>query len=189
MTEREKALELLNVQLKELDNITTRDNGRIWEHFTVEVIKKYLGEKSTFLQSFNSSYNFFQDKYSLSSDRSRAKEVIRKCIQYIELNGVQELPKNIELKQLEPPKSNFINRISDTALWTIIGVGIPSLISVGIFFGNMYSDKQNFELRQENRMIKDSLSVLKSYIMSVQERTRNTTDTIHKKLKTDGQPR
>ncbi|AUD02917.1 hypothetical protein [Spirosoma pollinicola] len=189
MTEREKVLELLNVQLKELDNITTRDNGRIWEHFTVEVIKKYLGEKSTFLQPFNSSYNFFQDKYSLSTDISRAKEVIRKCIQYIELNGVQELPKTIEFVQPEPPQSNFINRISDTALWTIIGVGIPGLISIGIFFGNMYSDKQNFELRQENRMMKDSLSSFKSSVMSAQERTRDTTNTVRKKLKNKGQPK
>ena len=44
---------------------------------------------------------------------------------------------------------------------------------VGFFFGNLYSDKQNIELKTENEKLKDSISIFKQQMNAISNKISN----------------
>ncbi|WP_020600620.1 hypothetical protein [Spirosoma panaciterrae] len=164
MDDKSKALSAFKAQVEELESISNRQEGRVWADFTVGIIKKYIGKDSRFLTHIESSYSIFYDKWSFDSDKRLAKELIRKCIQYIELNGIHELPKlpvstSIELPNppastsIELTQSNFIGRMSEgwAIFWT--GLLITGVGSIGYFMGDYFAknriDQEKVDLRNE----------------------------------------
>ena len=150
-----KAIEILQKQKLKLDNPNFLKDEN-WVFQTASYIKDFFGENSTeyfFISKFQFSayYSNLDSKQDaigrLNAQTPKAKKYLENCIETISNKGLYK-----------QPKTNFLNRISDTALWTIISISFTGLIYVGFFFGNLYSDKQNIEIKKENENLKDSIS-------------------------------
>lgn len=158
-----KAVDILKAQKAKLDNFDNKKQN--WVFQTASYIKDFFGDNSTEF-SFISQFHFHvtSTNYDSPEDVRRwlaekpieAKTFLDNCIETLQHKGL-----------VRQPKQNFINQLSDTALWTIIGIAVPGLITIGVFFGNMSSDKQNIELRQEYKLLKDSLTLLRPNINNV----------------------
>jgi len=166
-----KAIEILKGQKDKLQSFENQNQN--WVFQTASYIKDFFGENSTEF-SFISQFRFevVSSNWDSSEDIRRwlaekpveAKHFLDNCIETLQQKGLFKLP-----------GQNFLSRLTETALWTIISIAVPGLISIGLFFGNMYSDKQNIELRQENKSLKDSLSILKISTIKIRN---NRTDSI-----------
>jgi len=153
-----KAIEILKKQRDKLDSPKSNNNQN-WIFQTASYVKDFFGEDSTEF-SFISQFHFHvvSTNYDRPDDIRRwlaekpieARRFLDNCIETLEHKGL-----------FKQPKQNFLNRLSDTALWTLIPLIGTGLLSIGFFFGNLYSDKQNIELRQDNKLLKDSLSILR----------------------------
>lgn len=154
-----KAITILEKQKSKIED-TNHYNDDNWVFQTAAYIKDFFGEKSPQF-SFIKQFHFYVMSASWESEKGinqrlsekpdDAKKFLDNCIETLQLKGIYK----------EPGK-NFLYRISDTALWAIIGLAIPGFISIGVFFGNMHADTQNIELRQKNELLKDSLTQIKS---------------------------
>ena len=177
MNTNKRALKSFRLQLQELDNLTSSQVSA-WRAHTNDLIKKYMAPDSDFIDQFAGSYSLLGESGRYQSDIPQSKDIVKSCIRFIEQNGVYR-----------SGASNFLSRIGDTALWTILGVGVPGLIGVGVFFGNMSSDKQNIELRQENKVLKDSLFVLRTLAVSANAKPNGNTKIVHKKAEPNKRPK
>jgi hypothetical protein len=145
-----------------------------WLNETSSYIKLFFGENSdqykrikqfTFrVQPEKHYYKFFDKEipnpnYDPSDTPEVAKDFLDSCIN--SLNNTKSI--------YQVKKVSFFASLSETAIWTIIGITIPSLISIGLFFGNLYSDKQNIELRQNNKTLNDSLFTLRTFIQNTKK--------------------
>jgi hypothetical protein len=175
-----KAIDILQKQKAKIDDPQHRNDDN-WVFQTASYIKDFFGFESTeysFIGQFHfyvQSTNWDSDevvRYRLSEKPIEAKKFLDNCIETLQHKGL-----------FKKPKQNFLNRLSDTALWTIISITVPGLITIGVFFGNMYSDKQNIELRQDNKLLKDSLTLLRPNINNIsnQRPQKITKDTAQKK--------
>jgi hypothetical protein len=165
-----KAIEILQKQIHKLDDARVHKDEN-WVYQTASYIKDFFGESSTeytFICNFSFKVlasNYDDPKvinYELASKPKKAKKYLENCIETISNKGLYK-----------QPKTNFLNRISDTALWTIISISFTGLIYVGFFFGNLYSDKQNIEIKTENEKLKDSLSVFKQQMNKISNQNSN----------------
>ncbi|MBK7872948.1 MAG: hypothetical protein IPJ74_20915 [Saprospiraceae bacterium] len=154
-----KAIAILKKQRNKLTD-PKHYNDENWVSQTASFIKDFFGDHSLeygFIKQFkfyvrSSNWDSEEDiKRWLSEKPKQAIKFLDNCIETLEDKGLYK-----------KPKINFLSRLGDTALWAIISLGLPGLITIGFFFGNMYSDKQNIELRRENKSLKDSISVLKA---------------------------
>ena len=178
-----KAIDLLQSQKQKLVDKSFFEET-VWLNQTSSLILDIFGEKSEEYK-FISSFSFTMrestyldsstiDAYKLEKSRT-IFNFLHSCIDTIIEKGINKLP-----------KQNFLNKLSDTAIWTIVGVGVPGLLSIGLFFGNMYSDKQNIELRQENKLLKKSLFTLRPLTNKI---TNNRPDTVIQKTITNDTPK
>jgi hypothetical protein len=165
-----KAIEILQKQKLKLDNPNILKD-ETWVFQTASYIKDFFGENSseyTFISKFEfkayyTNYGSEQDAVrELNAKTPKAKKYLENCIETISNKGLYK-----------QPKTNFLNRISETALWTIISISFTGLIYVGFFFGNLYSDKQNIELKTENEKLKDSISIFKQQMNAISNKISN----------------
>jgi hypothetical protein len=173
------AIDILKAQKAKLDNFDNKNQNWIFQ--TASYIKDFFGENSTEF-SFISQFHFHvvSSNWDSPDDIRRwlaekpieARRFLDNCIETLQHKGL-----------FRQPKQNFLYRLSDTALWTIISIAVPGLISIGLFFGNMNSDRQNIELLQDNKLLKDSLTMLRTKIDNItNERPQTITkDTTQKK--------
>lgn len=150
-----KAIDILEKQKAKIED-HRHSNDENWVFQTASYIKDFFGEDSPEF-SFISQFRFQVLASHLDSDedvrrwlsqkRIQAKTFLENCIETLQHKGL-----------FQKPKQNFLYDLSETALWTLIPLIGTGLISVGFFFGNLYSDKQNIELRQYNKSLQDSLS-------------------------------
>lgn len=176
------AIDILKRQKTKIDDFDNRNQN--WVFQTASYIKDFFGEDST-------EFSFIcQFKFSVVSTNWDRPEDVRRWLSEKPVEARHFLDNCIETLQHKglhkQPKQNFLNRMSDTALWTIISIGIPGLISIGLFFGNLYSDKQNIDLRQENKTLRDSLSILRPFTNKV---TNDRPDTVIQKAITNDTPK
>jgi len=158
------AIDILQKQKAKIDD-PKHVNDDNWVFQTASYIKEFFGIEST-EYSFIRQFHFYvkSTNWDSSDDINRwlaekqiqAKKFLDNCIETLQHKGL-----------VKQPKQNFLNRLSDTAIWSIVSITIPGLISLGAFFGNMFSDKQNIELRQENKLLKDSLTLLRPNINDI----------------------
>jgi hypothetical protein len=169
-----KAIDILKGQRAKLDDFNNKNQN--WVFQTASYIKDFFGETSTefsFISQFyfhvvSSNWDSPDDvRRWLAEKPIEARTFLDNCIETLQHKGL-----------FRQPKQNFLNRLSDTVLWTIISIAVPGLISIGLFFGNLYADKQNIELRQDNKSLRDSLSVFR---ISTNQVTDKRPDTIIKK--------
>jgi hypothetical protein len=176
-----KAIDILKNQKEKLDRPNEFHRDENWVFQTASYIKDFFGDKSTEF-SFISQFSFGVLRSNWDSDKDVSRWIADKPIQVKKfLDNCIETLQHKGLFQHQ--RQNFLYRLSDTALWTIISIAVPGLISVGLFFGNMYSDRQNIELRQENKLLKDSLTLLRPNINNVSNERPQTIakDTAQKK--------
>ncbi|MBS0647321.1 MAG: hypothetical protein JSR97_12145 [Verrucomicrobia bacterium] len=171
-----KAIDILKSQKTKLEDFDNKNQN--WVFQTASYIKDFFGENSTefsFISQFHfhvvsSNWDSPEDvRRWLAEKPIEAKRFLDNCVETLQHKGL-----------FKQPKQNFLNRLSDTALWTIISIVIPGLISIGLFFGNLYADKQNIEIKQENKLLKDSLTLLKTSIIDTSNKqtqiiTKDTT--------------
>lgn len=154
-----KAIEILKNQKDKLDRPNEFHRDENWVFQTASYIKDFFGDKST-EYSFISQFSFGVLRSNSDSDEDVRRWIADKPIQvkkYLD-NCIETLQHKGLFKQ---PKHNFLYRLSDTAFWTLLPLVGTGLLSIGFFFGNLYSDKQNIELRQDNKTLKDSLNILR----------------------------
>ncbi|MBA6156473.1 hypothetical protein H3Z83_08110 [Tenacibaculum sp. S7007] len=135
-----KAISILENQIKKLgkkENLNHR-----WTIETRTYLKEFFGEDSEQLQ-FLKDFNW---KPGIASEPEIYKPTIEKflydCISTI---------KNIGLKK--EVTENWFSKIPN---W-IMSLSLTGLFGLGIVIGNVTNDKQNFELRQENKVLKREL--------------------------------
>ena len=157
---KKKAIEILRKQISKLDDIYIYKDEK-WVFQTGSYLKDFFGEDSpeySFISQFtfsviHLSYNTNEEVLiSLNNKKRKAKSFLEDCIETIENKGL--------LKE-----KNLLYRLSDTAIWAIIGLSIPGLLTLGAIYGNLNSDKQNIYLKQENKTLKDSLKILKPFYL------------------------
>jgi hypothetical protein len=177
-----KAVEILLGQKAKLKTENLRQDT--WKTQTASYIEGFFGEKSneyTFIErfefyskTFDSMSASYDTDYHIKQNTRTASDFIDNCVDTLKTKGLYRAP-----------KQNFIAQLSETAIWAIVGLGIPGLLSVGFFFGNLFSDKQNIELRQENRNVRDSLHVLRFSRKSTGSTPGSRTRKIDSSSKTD----
>lgn len=142
-----KAVKILEKQLGRLNS----ESDKNWILQTKSYVKDFLGEESLEYKSIRyfeftrPSSNFKEDanKRWRKDSEDEIKANILAIIEVIKSKGLKKEP--------------FLNSISKTAFWAIVGILIPGLILIGFFFGELKSDKQNIDLRLELIKTKDSL--------------------------------
>lgn len=165
-----KAIEILKKQIQKLDDSTFFKDEN-WVFQTASYIKDFFGENSTeyaFISKFEfkayyTNYGNENDAIrELNSKTPKAKKYLENCIETISNKGLYK-----------HPKTNFLNRISDSALWSIITFLLPIVFFSGYYFGNLYSNTQNVELKIENKTLKDSISILKNHSQPISNNNSN----------------
>ncbi|MBN8790414.1 MAG: hypothetical protein J0I84_25320 [Terrimonas sp.] len=165
-----KAIDILKSQKEKLEDFDNKNQN--WVFQTASYIKDFFGENSTefsFISQFHfhvvsSNWDSPEDvRRWLAEKPIEAKPFLDNCVETLQHKGL-----------FKQPKQNFLNRLSDTALWTIISIAIPGLVSIGLFFGNLYADKQNIEIKQENKLLKDSLTLLRPNIIDTNNKQIQT---------------
>lgn len=154
MTEK-KAIEILKNQIKTFDNVSIYKDS-VWVSKTASYIKSFFGFDSEEYKhiinfKFDIPYDKFESEISVTNKRKdkhiRMIQYLENCIELIQNKGLYKTP-----------KTNFLNRISETAIWTIISVSFVGLLTIGSLFGNWYSNTQNVELKIYNKKLEDSIS-------------------------------
>lgn len=155
----EKAIKILLVQRdKLLDKKIYKDEN--WVFQTASYIKDFFGEHSPEYK-FIGTYTFTalahnqmskEEKQLLFKDKeNKAVIFLNNCIETIQNKGL-----------FKPPKKNFLQRIGNSAVWTIIGILVPALFSVGFLIGQYFTDTKNIDLKTQVKQLQDSLNIVKS---------------------------
>lgn len=164
-----KAIDILQKQKAKIDD-TTHTNDDNWVFQTASYIKDFFGDKST-EYSFIAQFHFYVKSTSWDSDKDvsrwlsekpvEAKKYLDNCIETLQHKGLVHKP-------------NFLQRFSDNALWASISIILPMIWGFGFLIGQYTSDVKNFELRQENKSLKDSLSSLRPLNNKITNRLPDT---------------
>ena len=174
-----KAIEILKIQIEKLDNPKIRKDEN-WIFQTASYIKDFFGKESaeySFISNFNFKVPFNQyDNKSFPIEQLnlkilKSRQYLENCIETIKVKGLYK-----------HPKPNFISRISETALWAIISISIPGLLTIGGLFGNMISENKNVELKIENKKLKDSILTLKNLSQPITHKNSDTINNNNKKI-------
>lgn len=178
-----KAIDILKNQKDKLDRPNEFHRDENWVFQTASYIKDFFGDKST-EYSFISQFSFGVLRSNWDSDEDVRRWIADKPIQVKKyLDNCIETLQNKGL--LQQPRQNFLYRLSDTALWTLLPLVATGLLSIGFFFGNLYSDKQNIELRQDNKILKDSLIILRTPTLTNKKADSTTNTIINKTISND----
>ena len=140
------AINALECQRDKLDSSWA---DKIWFTQTLSYLESIFGKPSQ-EHSAVSTYYMMHLKHPEFYNPDK-EELIRL------LNDSIETIKTIGIKVAQP---NFISRLNNATLLGIIIFAVPSLLAIGSLWGKYLSDVQNFELKQENRKLKDSINSL-----------------------------
>lgn len=158
-----QAIDILKTQKSKLvDKALYKDET--WTAQTASYIKDFFGAKSSeyfFITQF--SFIYFAPPgmtnegilLMLQNKITIASRFIDNCIETIQHKGLYK-----------PTKTSFIQNLSNNAIWAIFSISIPGLLTIGYLFGQFTSDTKNYELRQEVKQLKDSLSIIHSLIIT-----------------------
>jgi len=178
-----KATEILLNQKKKLATENLRQDT--WLTQTSSFIKDFFGDTSNeynFIKDFkfySKTFDSMSAEYDTNAHINRnskaASQFIDNCIDTLNHKGLYKAP-----------KPNFLQRFSDNALWTSISIILPAIWGFGFLIGQYTSDVKNFDLRQENKSLKDSLSILRPLTNKI---TNKRPDTIIQNPVSHDQPK
>lgn len=150
---KEKAIQILTRQRDKLDDPKV-PNDDAWIFQTADYIRQFFGDNSQQF-SYISQFKFgVWYKTSDSSDviKARLDQNLREVKQFLD-NCIEAIN---DTGLYKPPTTNFLNKLSDTALWTIIPFVVTVTFSAGLLVGKYFSDTQNIELKQELKKCQDN---------------------------------
>ncbi len=152
-------IEAFKKQKEKLNERASYEEDGAWSIYTKQIIKTSFGEKSEFYDVFvdriEPRYHFrhdiTQEQFEKFTKETKVKleKFIDGCIEIVNINGVYQ-----------EEKPNFISKMSNELLWTLIG----SVASVVFIAGYSMSDishkidEQKFEQSIENK--RDSIVML-----------------------------
>lgn len=150
----EKAIEIL---IRQRDKVVDKDhyNDETWVFHTASHIKDFFGEDSTeysFISQFkftvigNSAMSNEQWRSDLDHQQDKALKFIDNCIQTIKDKGLYR-----------PPRQNFLQRLNDTWLTTILVLVLSGIGTVTFLIGQYTAGLENIELERDLKQAKDSL--------------------------------
>ena len=176
-----KAIDILQKQKAKIED-PKHTNDDNWVFQTASYIKDFFGYEST-EYSFIAQFKFYVKSTNWDSDQDvrrwlsekpiEAKKFLDNCIETLQYKGLVRKP-------------NFLQRFSDNALWTSISIVLPAIWGFGFLIGQYTSDVKNFDLRQENKSLRDSLSVVRPFTNKV---SNDRPDTIVHKPITNNTPK
>ena len=152
------AIDILRQQKAKIED-PNHTNDETWVFQTASYIKEFFGDNSPeykFIARFTFQVLVQDDisnediRYFLLEKRTKAKTFLDNCIETLQHKGL-----------FKEPKQNFLSNFSTSEMYSFLLAIGSILITIGFFFGNMYSDKQNTDLRQDKKVLKDSLIILK----------------------------
>ena len=146
---KDKAIKILEVQLKKLRDINNLDN--LWSIETRTYIEKFFGQDSEQLKYVKD----FKWRPSVASDPISYRPTMEKF-----LNNCIETIQNIGLY-----KAHSENWFSKLPNW-IINLGLPALCFVSFGVGVLFTTNNNYELRKENSELKEKLSLISLKIVA-----------------------
>lgn len=149
---------LINNQIDRLEENDIDD--MIWLNKTRSIIINSFGENSSeasFINSFHfkkrgSPYWGEPEISAIPGAKAQVKRFLTECLETIDSHR--------SIKQVSV-NQNILQKMSDTAVWSLISVALVGLPSMGYMAGNYVSDLKNVELRQELKNLQDSLSKTK----------------------------
>lgn len=156
-----KAISILENQIYKLENIE-EVNIAIWNDATNSYLKLLFGEssrQSSFLDRYYWETSVPNSKRTFKIQKNKAIVFLKECIEVVENVNVYK-----------PPVENWFSKIPD---W-VINMGLPALFFMGLFLGNLSSDKQNVDLRQEKKIIEEKLSSLTD---NIPDKVKDSSDT------------
>jgi hypothetical protein len=150
---KKKAINILIKQRDKIDDINS-PNDETWVFQTAEYIRQFFGDSSTQF-SYISQFSFIVKYSNRDNDESvrqwlaqkprDAKQFLNNCIEDITHTGLYK-----------KPTVNFLSKLSDTAIWTIIPFVLTVVFSSGYLLGQYFADIKNIELRQELKKYQDN---------------------------------
>lgn len=155
---KQKAINIIQNQINKLDN--DKFYAESWLIETRHYLNSFFGENSQQERYFK-DFTFgimYPGDVSKKEKIDRSKIFLKDCI-----NTIQ----NVGLKK--EPSSNFLSKIPSWLLTLIL----TGLFALAIMLGQILSDRQNLELKQENKELKEILSY-------------KSTDSIANKIKDKG---
>jgi len=124
-----------------------------WKTQTESYIKLFFSEKSPEFDHI--SHFMLYELPTLEAYAYKAipglETFIDNCVESVKNNGLYRIP-----------RGNFLSRLNEGTLVTILIFAIPGLLTVGTLFGKYLSDTQNIELRSTVKTLKDSLILLRN---------------------------
>lgn len=152
-----KAIQILEKQRIKLENNEFYADDK-WVIQTQDYIGYFFGKDSAQFQYIkNFSFHYF-------TIGGESKEKIRYELDNIRKNAIQFMYDCIEIindKGIVNQNHNFLERINNQTIITIILFLVSGLLYIGYLFGISTTDSKNIELRQENKQLKDSLSIIR----------------------------
>ena len=175
-----KAIEILTGQQNKLAELPTFDNG-VWRTQTKSYIELFFSTDSAEFKYINETdfyvgrggayvtYTPLEIQNKTDYQKKIAGDFLTNCIETLEHKGVYQ-----------PPKGNFLSRMSDGLIVTILLFAIPGLLWVGNVWGKYLSDTQNIEMKIEIKNLKDTILTLRPTVFqqtnTVPSNSRNTAD-------------
>lgn len=150
---KQKSINILNNQKNKL-NIPNK-NDENWIIQTASYVKEIFGEESTEFEfikkfTFEVEASTYSPKEEILASQvikmEKAKGFIDNCIETINQKGLPKI-KN----------GNFLQKLSDTWLSALLLMLLSTIATVSFFLGQYVSDVKNFELMQENRILKEKI--------------------------------
>jgi hypothetical protein len=134
---KKKAILILNQQsdkLKKLELFTTHN----WTVETRTYLTEFFGKESYQTEHFRMNLT------DIKSDQKKEQVIdfLNNCANIISNKGLHK-----------PSTENWFSKLPN---W-LFSLGLTALFGLGIVIGNVTNDKQNFELRQENKELKNKL--------------------------------
>lgn len=149
-----QAIQLLTLQKNKLPNENVRTHT--WLTQTTSIIKDAFGKDSEEYIHINDFefYSITMDSMSatyntnavINTRKVAVATFIDNCIETIEVKGVHK-----------EKGGNFLNNLSDTALWTIIGTIIPLLCATSYYLGKREGDNRIEKVEIQNQKLRDSI--------------------------------
>jgi hypothetical protein len=173
---RKNAIKILIRQKDKLADYTIYKD-ETWTFQTASFIKDFFGEQSPEF-SFISQFKFTVFGHTgmtnemwrneLDLKQNKALKFIEDCIETIQHKGLYKTP-----------KINFLQNLGSNAVWAIISISVPGLLTIGFIFGQFISDTKNFELKQHVKQLQDSLYFRPTFVIPDNKSNNDTNKTIN----------